>query len=156
MFKLRPVTQFLKSINYGAIAQAIEQAEKQTSAEIVVRVSKRRFGNPMKLATRRFIKSGLADNPNHNCVMIYVIPAKQQVAIVGDVAIHAKLDKAESGATRHSWDSITARVVEQFGKGEFTMGLINAIDALRDELVASFPPNPEQKTIVPNEVTVDK
>jgi uncharacterized membrane protein len=114
------------------VRAAVEAEERGTSAEIVVAVSPFFLGNVWRAARRAFVKLGIARTRERNGVLLFVVPARHEVVVMADDAIHARL-----GA--RVWREIADDVAAAFGRGEGTAGVIDAVARLGAVLAAAFP-----------------
>ena len=81
---------FLQAVDHDRIVAAIAAAEKQTSGEIRVYVSKRKRKEVLAYARRRFTKLKMHRLPHRNGVLIFLAPLTHRFAVVGDTEIHTK------------------------------------------------------------------
>ena len=114
------------------IVTAITEAERQTSGEIRVHLDKRCKGNPVEQAMRVFTKLGMRKTALRNGVLIYLAVEDKKMAIIGDQGIYDLV-------TAEFWEEIKERMMQQFKKGLFTEGLIEAIAAAGVQLKTYFP-----------------
>ena len=69
-----------------------------------------------------------------NGVMVYVAPASQRFAVVGDTAIHERCPDL--------WRDVAGAMEEAFREGRFTEGLVEGIGAIGEALTREFPRGP--------------
>ena len=124
--------KFLQSLDTAAVEQAIARAETRTSGEIRVSIARFFVGSSRHLAESAFQRLGLRATKNRNAVLLLIAPARRQVVVLGDEAIHAQVGDA-------FWTEIAARVTTRFREGRFTEGVVEAVDALGDALARHFP-----------------
>ena len=67
-----------------------------------------------------------------NGVLLFIATEEQRFVILGDRGID---DKVPPGF----WDDIAARLTSRFKKGEFTEGIVEAIESAGEHLKAFFP-----------------
>ena len=127
--------QLLHSIDANRLRQAIEQAERQTSGEIVVSVSRLFWGSVDKAAQRAFERLGIARTKQRNGVLFFIMPSRRRFVVLGDEGIHEK-------AGQELWDHVAARVSEHFRAGDFTEGLVQGIAEVGVQLASHFPYDP--------------
>ena len=127
---------FLRRLDTPAVEQAIARAETRTSGEIRVSIAGFFVGSSRGLAERAFRRLGLHATQNRNGVLLLIAPARRQVVVLGDEAIHAQV-----GDT--FWTEIAARVTTHFHEGRFTDGVVEAIDAIGAALAQHFPAGAE-------------
>jgi uncharacterized membrane protein len=127
---------FLQSLDTSAVEQAIARAETRTSGEIRVSIAGFFVGNSRRLAEHAFRRLGLHATRHRNGVLLLIAPARRQVVVLGDEAIHAQVGDA-------FWTEIAARVTAHFHEGRFTQGVVEAIDAIGEALARHFPAGDE-------------
>ena len=140
---------FLQSLDTSAVEGAIARAETRTSGEIRVSIAGLFVGSSRRLAERAFRRLGLQATRNRNGVLLLIAPARRQVVVLGDEAIHARVGDA-------FWAEIAARVGTRFREGLFTQGVVEAVDAIGEALARHFPAGAEAGSN-PNELpdTID-
>jgi uncharacterized membrane protein len=124
--------RFLQSLDIPAVEAAIARAETRTSGEIRVSVAGFFLGSSRGLAERAFRRLGLQATRDRNGVLLLIAPARRQVVVLGDEAIHTQVGDA-------FWAEIAARVVTRFRDGRFTEGVVDAVDAIGEALARHFP-----------------
>jgi len=124
--------QLLQKIDATRVKSAIENAERRTSGEVVISVAPLFWGSVEKAAQKAFVRLGVANTTEHNGVMIFVVPSRRQFTVLGDSGIHAKVGNG-------FWESVAAQLSEHFQKGNFTEGLVRAIEVIGEQLAAHFP-----------------
>src|SRR5262245_41693580 len=124
--------QLLKVIDSERIKAAIEQAEHQTSGEVVVSVSSFFWGNVEKAARRAFGRLGVTRTRARNGVLFFIVPSRRRFIVLGDQGIHEKVGQ-------EFWNAVASQVSEQFRTGDFTEGLVRGIAEVGRQLAAHFP-----------------
>jgi uncharacterized membrane protein len=124
--------KLLREVDGARVTEAIRAAERRTSGEIRVSVARLFWGDVYRAAARAFDRLGMSRTREHNGVLVFVVPARRRFAILGDSGIHAKVGQA-------FWDRVTAVMSERFRAGDFTGGLVHAIETIGEELAAHFP-----------------
>ena len=127
---------FLQSLDTAAVEGAIARAESRTSGEIRISIAGLFVGSSRRLAERAFRRLGLQATRNRNGVLLLIAPARRQVVVLGDEAIHAQVGDA-------FWTEIAGRVGTRFGEGHFTQGVVEAVDAIGEALARHFPARAE-------------
>ena len=130
------------------IVGAIADAEKKTSSEIRVHVTRRVPEDLEQRALRRFHLLGMTKTAERNGVLIYIAPRAHRFRILGDVAIHEK-------AGADFWTAVAASMEEHFRKGEFTEGVIRAVGTVGEKLAAHFPRRKDDRDELPNVIDED-
>jgi uncharacterized membrane protein len=124
--------KLLAQVDGARVTEAIQKAERLTSGEIRVSVARLFWGDVYRAAERAFDRLGMTRTRDRNGVLVFVVPARRRFAILGDSGIHAKVGQA-------FWDRVTEAVTERFRTGDFTGGLVRAIEMIGEELAAHFP-----------------
>lgn len=127
---------FLRRLDTHAVERAIARAEAGTSGEIRVSVAGFFVGSSRRLAERAFHRLGLRATRNRNGVLLLIAPARREVVVLGDEAIHVHV-----GDT--FWTEIAALVSTRFHEERFTEGVVEAVDAIGDALARHFPAGAE-------------
>ena len=120
----------------GRIEAAIRAAEKRTSGEIRVALSRWYFwGDVRRAAERLFPRLGMHRTRQRNGVLIFVAPWRRRFAVLGDEGIHARVPA-------NFWDEIAAVLAAGFRAGERTAAVERAIAAIGGGLAQHFPYDP--------------
>jgi uncharacterized membrane protein len=122
----------LQIIDTARVEQAIRKAERTTSGEIAVSISRLFWGDAEKAAWRAFERSGMTNTTGRNGVLIFVVPARRRFVVLGDSGIHSRVDEG-------FWRSVAAHLSEHFQEGDFTAGLVRAIEEIGEQLAAYYP-----------------
>jgi uncharacterized membrane protein len=123
---------FLRRLDTHAVERAIARAETCTSGEIRVSIAGFFVGSSRRLAERAFQRLGLQATRDRNGVLLLIAPARREVVVLGDEAIHAQVGDA-------FWTEIAARLVARFRDDRFTDGVVEAVDAIGEVLARHFP-----------------
>lgn len=127
---------FLRRLDTPAVERAIARAEARTSGEIRVSIAGLFIGSVRALAERAFRRLGMQATRHRNGVLLLIAPARRQVVILGDEAIHGHVGDV-------FWTEIAARVGARCREGRFTEGVVEAVDAIGDALERHFPAGAE-------------
>lgn len=114
------------------IIHAIQAAEKKTSGEIKVHLEASFGSDVIERTIAVFKKLNMHETALRNGVLIYIAVKDRQFAIIGDVGINEKVPE-------DFWENIKEEMREDFAAGQFTAGLINAIESAGEALAAYFP-----------------
>jgi uncharacterized membrane protein len=125
----------LRAIDQARIEEAIKEAERRTSGEIRVSVSRYFWGNVRKVADRAFARLGMTATRQRNGILFFIVPSRRRFAILGDEGIHAKVGQ-------EFWEKAAAAVSERFREGDFTTGLVRGIEMVGEQLAHHFPYDP--------------
>src|SRR6185369_4252326 len=93
-------------LDVARIEDAIREAEKRTSAEIRVSIAPWFWGDIHKVARRAFGRLGVTRTRLRNGVLFFLVPARRQLVILGDVGVHAKVGHA-------FWERLVTTTVSQ-------------------------------------------
>ncbi len=140
--------EFLNQLEQDKIVAAIRAAEQKTSGEIRVFVSRRKPDDALGTAEWQFKQLGMHKTKHRNGVLIFVAPTGRTFAVVGDSGVHKKCGDA-------FWRAVTDEMSTRFKKGEFTSGILHAIEKAGDLLAQHFPHQPDDKNELPDDVAHD-
>lgn len=124
--------KLLHRLDVKRIRKAIKDAERETSGEIRVSVSRFFWGRVRPAAERAFRRLGMTRTKDRNGILFFIVPSRRRFVVLGDEGIHAKVGQ-------EFWDAIAAAMSEDFKKGDFTDGLIRGIKKVADGLAVHFP-----------------
>jgi uncharacterized membrane protein len=125
----------LRAVDGTRIQEAIRAAERRTSGEMRVSVSRFFWGDVRRVAERAFHRLGMTATRQRNAILFFVVPARRRFVVLGDEGIHAKVGQA-------FWDAIAASMSARFREGDFTGGLVQGIETAGEQLAAHFPYDP--------------
>jgi uncharacterized membrane protein len=126
------MASYFSRFDSDRIVAAIAAAEKGTSGEIRVHVTRRVPENIEERAIRRFDLLGMAKTAERNGVLIYIAPRARQFRVLGDAAIHEKC-----GAS--FWTEVASAMEASFRKGELTEGVVRGVERVGEVLARHFP-----------------
>jgi uncharacterized membrane protein len=124
--------QLLRNIDAARVKDAIARAEHRTSGEIMVSVAPIFWGSVEKAAQKAFVRLGIAHTKDQNGVLIFVVPGRKKFMVLGDSGIHAKVGQ-------EFWEAVASQLSGHFRKGDFTGGLVSAVDVIGETLGTHFP-----------------
>jgi uncharacterized membrane protein len=142
---MRPIP-ILSSEQQFRIVDAIVRAEESTSGEIRVHVEPRCKIDPVARAVKVFERLEMHDTAARNGVIIYLAYETRKCAIIGDVAINEVIPEG-------FWDGILADMKAAFAAGNFTEGIIAAVDAVGKALSEFFPYQSDDVNEQPDEIS---
>jgi uncharacterized membrane protein len=119
-------------VDANRIRAAIARAEEITGAPISVSIAPHTTGDVHAAAVRALHRHGLSQEPARNAVHFFVVPARREFAVVGDVAAHERLAQS-------AWDNVAATVEQHFRRGDPTAGLEAGIEEVAQQLAPHFP-----------------
>jgi len=130
------------------IVAAIAAAEKGTSGEIRVHLTRHAPKDLEARALRRFHLLGMTKTAERNGVLIYIAPRARVFRILGDVAIHEKCGD-------DFWKEVAAVMEERFRRGELTEGVVAGVERVGVVLGRHFPRAKKDKNELPDTITED-
>lgn len=141
---------FHDKLDDARVVAAIAAAERRTSGEIRVFISRRRLGRDDVLARAqaRFEKLGMTATAERNGVLLYILPHDQKFAILGDRGIHEKCGDA-------FWNAIAGHLRERLARGEFTDGVVEAVTRAGEALARHFPARGGDTNELPDHIERD-
>jgi uncharacterized membrane protein len=130
--------------------KAIVAAEARSRGEVRVHVSARKVEDAQAAAARQFETLGMTRTAERNGVLLYVAPASQTFAVIGDRAIHERCGP-------EFWQEVASAVEEDFRAGRYTDGIVKAVTRIGDVLAIHFPrrEGATDRNELPDEVTED-
>jgi uncharacterized membrane protein len=140
--------EFLKRLHHDQVVLAIQEAEKKTSGEIRVFITRKAVEEPVEIAKRHFVDFGMEKTRERNGVLIFVAPRTQKFAVVGDTAVHARCGE-------EFWRELSAEMRGHFRQSDFTQGLIHGVKKAGDLLAKHFPRKPDDKNELPDTIIRD-
>lgn len=136
---------FVSRLDHDRVVAAIDAAERLTSGEIRVFVSRELAPEPVAAARRQFELLGMTETAARNGVLIFVAPRSHTFAVLGDTAVHEKCGDA-------FWRELADAMSGHFQRGEFTGGLELGIARAGELLAHHFPRQPDDRNELPNRV----
>src|ERR1700739_3060229 len=100
---------FLRELHHEKIVAAIQKAEKRTTGEIRVFISRHEPENAVAAAQAEFARLGMHKTTDRNAGLIYVAPRVRKFAIIGDAAVHERCGQS-------FWDAVAAEMTGHFKK----------------------------------------
>lgn len=128
------------------IEQAIEAAERTTSAEVRVHLENKCNEDPLDRASFIFEKLEMHKTALRNGVLIYAAFDDRKLAILGDVGIH-------SNVAPDTWEIIKNRMISSFATGNYEEGLCQAVLSAGEVLKEHFPFNNDDRNELSNSVS---
>ena len=110
-----------------AVAAAVREAERGTSAEIRVHVERR-----VAHGLRRRTTDPMHRTAQRSGVLIYLAVEDRKLAIVGDEGIHARVGD-------QYWNGVRDRMVERLRAGALRAALVGAVAEVGEALARFFP-----------------
>ncbi len=139
---------FLNQLRHDDIVAAIRDAERQTSGEIRVFITRKPVDDPVSAAQSAFVHLGMEKTRERNGVLIFVAPRAQKFAVIGDSAVHAKCGDV-------FWQEMKDAMADHFRKSEFTQGIILGVKKAGALLAQQFPHRRDDQNELPDDVAHD-
>ncbi len=139
---------FISKLQQEEIVAAIREAEKKTSGEIRVFVSRHEVEDPVTAAQEHFVQMGMEKTRDHNGVLIFVAPRSHKFAVIGDTGIHSRCGE-------EFWRMLAGEMSGHFRDSHFTRGLVHAVKKAGDLLSEHFPRRPDDQNELPDDVAHD-
>ena len=136
---------FIAKLDRQLIETAIHQVELKTSGEIRVVIHRKPVDNAVAAARREFVRLGMTMTRHRNAVLLFVAPASQAFAIIGDEGVHAKCGDV-------FWTEVAAVMQKNFRDGNHTAALLEGIERAGALLAAHFPPESGNANELPDKV----
>lgn len=147
--RLTPAQRFFSKEEQNKIVEAIQQAEKDTSAEIRVHIENFCFTDPVRRAQKIFIKHGMHRTENRNAVLFYFAILNKKLAIIGDQGIHEKVGSA-------FWEGLVKELIEalkaNINKAEVLCACIMKVGHV---LSTYFPPSSTNPNELSNNISFE-
>ena len=140
--------EFQDQIDDPRVVQAITEAEKLTSGELRVFISRHPCTDPLEAAHREFDRQGMRKTPLRNAVLFYFVPASRQFAIAGDEGIHFRCGDV-------FWKDVAGEMSQLLKEGRFTDAIVAGIHRAGVEMARHFPKYPGDRDDLPNTVLRD-
>ena len=122
-----------QKVKVSPIVLAIAEAEKHTTAEIRVHLTRRFFErDPFGRAQKLFADFGMRRTANRNGVLIYVNLRKHKFAIIGDTGIHEAVGQVY-------WDQLAVALANDLKKEKFENAIAVAVLTVGETLRKFFP-----------------
>jgi uncharacterized membrane protein len=115
------------------IEAKIAAAERLTSAELRVILTRSSWLGIKRKARRLFDKHGLHKTADRNAVLVLVDVRSREILIYGDEGIDQRVDN-------QFWDDVRDMMIEEFRQGRLADGLCIGIRTLGETLSQFFPP----------------
>lgn len=124
--------QLRRTVDVERVKAAIAAAERRSSGEIRVSIARFFWGGVRRAAERAFARLGMTATKDRNGILFFIVPARRKFVVLGDEGIHAKVGQ-------EFWEALAAKMTGHFRAGEFTEGLVEAIDEAGRQLASHFP-----------------
>jgi uncharacterized membrane protein len=132
-------------VDESKVAAAIVATERKTSGEIRVFLSSQKVDEPVQAAEQHFQRMNMTQTAARNGVLIFVAPASHAFAVIGDKGVHEKCGDA-------FWRELAEATGTRFKAGDFTAGLVVAIERAGELLALHFPRDPDDRNELPDSI----
>ncbi|MDB6065322.1 MAG: hypothetical protein JWR26_1530 [Pedosphaera sp.] len=140
--------EFLNQLQHDKIVAAIREAEKKTSGEIRVFITRLEPMDPVKAAQAQFKQLGMEKTRERNGVLIFVAPRVRAFAVIGDAGVHSRCGN-------EFWTQVTSEMTGHFKAGRFTDGILHGTKKAGELLARHFPCEPDRPNQLPDDVSHD-
>jgi uncharacterized membrane protein len=130
------MASFFSSLDNDRIVAAIADAERKSSGEVRVHVTRRKPEDLEARARRRFEELGMTNTAERNGVLFYIAPAARRFQVLGDSGIQ----------------EVAAEMEESFRRGDFTEGILRGVRKVGEVLEAHFPRSAQDRNELPNAI----
>jgi uncharacterized membrane protein len=142
--------RFLGALEHDRIVKAIQAAEARSRGEVRVHVSGAPTEDAQAAAARQFESLGMTKTAERNGVLLFVAPASQTFAIIGDRGIHEHCGPG-------FWTDVASAMEDDFRSGRYTDGIVKGVERVGAVLATHFPREAGRTDAneLPDEVTED-
>ena len=128
--------QLMESLDQAKVIRAIEEAEKRCSAEIRVHIQPSLHGKEVRhVAEKTFERLGMTRTELRNGVLLIIASRDQMFVILGDRGIDEKVG-------HDYWEEVASELSARFRAGQFTEGIVAAVERVGHTLEEHFPHDP--------------
>lgn len=146
--KLDP-KKFFTADEETKIIDAIKQAEKNTSGEIRLHLTREIKKDPMKEAVRIFNHLKMHKTAARNGCLILLGLKSKKIVVIGDKGINEKVGE-------NFWQDVVDIMTENFKKEDYAIGLSSAIIRIGEKLKAFFPYQSDDVNELSDEISKDE
>jgi len=143
--ELHPKKFFTKEED-SQIIRAIQKAEKATSGELRIHLTKQIKKDPIKEAIRIFKLLGMHKTKQRNGCLILIGLKNKKVVVIGDKGINDIVGE-------NFWDDVIHAIIEGFKKDSYTEGLEQGILMIGEKLKQYFPYATDDVNELPDEIS---
>jgi uncharacterized membrane protein len=140
---------FFSNEQQESILLAIKNAELDTGGEIRVHIENKCPGDVLDRAAQVFDKLHMQNTKLRNGVLVYLSIENRKFAILGDAGINAVVPE-------NFWDEIKDKMIAHFREGQFTEGLVEAIQSAGEQLKIHFPYETDDVNELPDDISFGK
>ena len=132
-------------IDDALVVAAIGRAERSTSGEIRVVISRTRIADPLSAAQKQFERLGMTRTAARNGVLFFLAPRSRTFAVIGDQGVHEKCGDP-------FWQELAAAMTTRFRAGDFTAGLVLGVERAGALLAQHFPRDDDDRNELSDEI----
>jgi uncharacterized membrane protein len=140
--------EFIDRLDEAKIVAEIATAERNTSGEIRVFVSRQKPDDALARARQRFEKLGMTRTRQRNAVLIYFAPLVRKFAVIGDSGVHEKCGLP-------FWEETVTEIGAHLREEHFTEAVLHAVRKVGAVLAQHFPAEPGDANELPNDLLRD-
>lgn len=129
------------------IANAIREAELETSGEIRLHVENNCSGDVFTQAKKVFYALGMDKTELKNAVLFYIAVKDKKFAIVADKGIN-------DAVPANFWENIKEKMKRHFAGGNYFEGVCEAIEITGEKLKTYFPRSDDDRDELSNEISI--
>ena len=141
-----PIEQRFTDADKQRIAQAIKNAELNTSGEIRLHIELKCKEDVLDHAAFIFEKLEMHKTENRNGIMFYFALKDRKFAVIGDAGIHQKVGD-------EFWETIKNEMIPLFKQDKMIEGLALGIEKAGMELKKYFPYQSDDKNELDDEIS---
>ena len=139
------VRALLSDDDLAAIARAVAEAERHTSAEVRVHLDHSCEGDALQQAIKVFERLGMHRTAERNGVLVYISVTDRKLAVIGDKGFHERVGETY-------WEGLVAAVRERLSQEQPRAGLIYALAEVGTVLGRHFPRRPDDKNELSDDI----
>jgi uncharacterized membrane protein len=129
---METLREFFTQDDEKTVLSAIQEAERNTSGELRVRIEKSAGDDALAVARKAFEFLGMRDTELHNGILFVLTLEDRTFTILGDDGINEKVPD-------DFWESVKDVVLGHFRNGKFAEGLAEGIVLAGKQLAEFFP-----------------
>ncbi|HKB78407.1 MAG TPA: TPM domain-containing protein [Thermoanaerobaculia bacterium] len=138
----------LSPAEIARVEAKIASAERLTSAEIVVVLTRSTWMGIKRRARRIFRQRGLDTTAERNAVLLLVDTRNREVLVYGDAGIDSRVGQ-------QFWDEVRDAMIEELREGRLAAGLSTGVRLVAEKLAAVFPTRSSDVNELPNGIIFD-
>lgn len=149
----RLIYRFFSDDDFLRISKKITESEKKTSGEIRIGIREKKGwlsrGKDIRaLAEKEFYKLNMHTTRDKTGILLFLLLSEKKFYILADEGINSKVDQKV-------WDEIRDQIQVKFKIGNYTLGLIEAIEKIGNILNKHFPIKSDDTNELSNRIAVN-